>query len=379
VWLALLPACTGDSTAGSLVEGDPWDYNLRLEDVPANFDQEFFNLESGVITNRDVSLTANDPSLFQTANVQGRKFGHYVEFSGASPEGFTRVAAMVVTYRSAEGAAAGLAESIPAPDPDVEWVKAPEAAQVGDESSAWQMLVPDFEVIYRVDFRYRNVRASVGVSGPPQNVPDAQPALDFANRMLDRMQTASLPPQLGALRQARRGDLRALAVTQEDLIELDPVNGVVWYYDDNPLPQWTPQQDGPVAGYQISFYRPTGRDDLQSRLPYNMVVTVLGYANDQEAREAIAGATGPTGGQQIPPDAIGDESSRWYRSGAVDFMGATEFIATYEIDFRVGAYVAGVRVLAFQPQSADPLEDSDTTEFLHTFAQRQADRLAAAP
>lgn len=139
--LALLAACgqTG-LPAGSVVEGDPWDYNLRQEDIPPKLEQDYFNLESGVITNRDVSLTAGDPSLFQTVNAQGRRFGHVVQFSGASADSFNRVAAMVVTYRNAEGAAAGQAERLPGPDPDVEWVQVPGAGPVGDESSVWQML-----------------------------------------------------------------------------------------------------------------------------------------------------------------------------------------------------------------------------------------------
>jgi hypothetical protein len=378
--LAWLPACgPAGAPAGGLIEGDPWDYNLRAEDVPANFEQEYFDLESGVITNRDVSLNALDPSLYQTVNAQGRQMGHFVEFSGASADSFSRVASLVVTYRTAEGAAAGLAESIPGPDPDIEWTPVEGAETVGDESTVYQMLVPDLEAVYRVDFRYRNARASVGVGGEPQHLTEPQPALDFARLMIDRMQAGAEPPQLAALRQARLADLRGLALTQEDFIELDPANGIVWYYDDNPLPQWTPERDGPVAGYQVNFYRPTGREDARSRLPYNLVVTVLGYPDAQAARAAIAGATGPRDGQRAPLEPVGEESSGWYRSGAVDFLGETELIAVYETDFRVGAYVAGVRVTAFQPAAADPLDPSDTTEFLHTFARRQAERLAAAP
>lgn len=109
-----------------------------------------------------------------------------------------------------------------------------------------------------------------------------------------------------------------------------------------------------------------------------MVVTVLEYPDVQAARAAIAGAVGPDDGQKMPLDRAGDESAGWYRSGAVDFLGESQLIATSEIDLRVGVYLAGVRVTAFQPEAADPAEPNKTTAFLRTFAQRQADRLAAA-
>jgi hypothetical protein len=376
--LLLAAACTGGPAAQPLVEGDPWEYNLTLADMPPGFEQEFFDLESGVITNRDVSLTAGDPSLFAAANAQGRLFGHFAEFTGNSAQAFNHVASLVVVYRTPEGAAAGLAESVPGPDPDMVWTEMPDAAQVGDEARLWTMLVPDSEAVYRVDFRYRNVKASVGVSGPPESVPGPQPALDFARTLLARFQAEPLPAPLADLRRAHLPDLRGLALTQEDLIELDPVNGVVWFYDDNPLPQWTPRSDGPVAGYQVNFYRPVAREDVQTRLPYQMVVTVLAYPSEAEAAGALAGAVGPDNGQKIPLEPAGEESLGFFRAEAVRFLDQTQPAGVYEINLRQGVFVAGVRVVGFQPLDADPLDPNPATAFLHAFALRQAERLAAA-
>lgn len=373
----MLSACSGlGQAAPSLVEGDPWDYNLTLKDLPAGFTQEFLNLESGVITNRDASLTANAPALFGTLNAEGRQFGHFVEFTGGPPEGYDHVAALVVVYRTVAGATAGHAESLPGVDPDIEWRPASGAEKIGDESRVLEMLTPGEEVVYRVDFRHRNAWASVGVGGKPENVPDPKPALDFAKVILARLQATPVPQPLAALRKANLPDIRGLMLNQEDLIELDPANGVVWYYDDGPLPQWTPPQDGPVAGYQISFYRPTAKEDVTTRQPHTMIVSLLAYPSEAGAKGAILGASGPPEAQKIPLDPVGQESAGWYRSGAVNFFGTPQFQSIYEINFRIGVYIAGVRVLAFEPPAADPLAPNPATAFLHLFAQRLADRLS---
>ncbi|MBI3763360.1 MAG: hypothetical protein HY260_16055 [Chloroflexi bacterium] len=371
--MLLLSACaTLGQPSPALVEGDPWDYNLSLKDLPKDFQQEYLNLESGVITNRDVALTANDTALFGRLNGEGRELGHFVEFTGGPPDGYNHVSALVVVYRTVEGAVSGQAESLPGFDPDITWQEVSGAEKIGDESRVLEMLVPGEEVVYRVDFRYRNAKASVGVGGKPDNVPSARPAIDLAKAILSRMRAAPVPNPLAALKQARLSDIRELTLNQEDLIQLDPINGVVWYYDDNPLPQWTPEKEGVVAGYQISFYRPTAKVDVTSRQPYSMIVSLLAYPSEAGAKGAMAGATGPPNAQPAPLDPIGQESAGWYHSGAVNFFGTTEFQSTYEINFRVGAYVAGVRVLAFEPKGVDPLAPNPAIAFLHTFAQRQA-------
>lgn len=345
--------------------------------MPAQFKQEYLELESGVITNRDVSRAANDAGLFARANAQGRKLGHFVEFTGGPPGSYSHVASLVVVYRTAQGAAAGLAESVPGPDPDIEWTAVPVSETIGDESQVWEMLVPGEEVVYRTDFRYRNVRVSVGVGGKPEFVRDPRPSLDFAQALLARMEASPVPHPLAALRKAHLPDLREMILTQEDLIELDPINGVVWHYDDNPLPQWTPEKGGQVAGYQTSFYRPTAREDVRSRQPYTLIVTLLAYPSVAGAQAAIAGAAGPPNAQAVPLDPVGQQSAGWYRSGSVNFLGATQPQSTYEINFRVGAYVAGLRVLAFEPPASDPLAPNPATAFLRTLARRQAERIAA--
>lgn len=53
-----------------------------------------------------------------------------------------------------------------------------------------------------------------------------------------------------------------------------------------------------------------------------------------------------------------------------------ELQSTYEINFRVGVYFAGLRVLTFEPPATDPLAPNPATAFLPAFAGRQAERRA---
>ncbi len=375
------------------LDGDAWDYTLLPGDVPADWSLS----AHGIITAHDVaqeqlqttgaitlSTSLDNLRELYYARYRPPELSHYFDFS-----------LQVLVYQSEADAMAALARE----DPGAEWERVSADARVGDESQIWHFINPADDPtlsqnIYRVDFRYLNGIGSVTLMGTAEVVPDFDEPVDYAKRIWDKMRAGATPKGLADLRGARLPDLRSLLVSQNQLTGLDTYLGERWRVDSRAIPQWIPndafpdqktrdalEQLGRVTGYQGFYFKPLTQEESRQNLAQSLFQQVTVYRRADSAQTALGIMAGLEQVSEIAsPVVVGDETRVW--SGllnSTDADGTTVTVAVQEVDFRVGQYVASVRLQTRSLASAEWQPGQvESLQFALALAQALADNLRAA-
>jgi hypothetical protein len=272
----------------------------------------------------------------------------------------------VILYQTDTDAQAALS----AEDPGVEWESAP-APDVGDEARLWHFKNTDPSVsenIYRVDFRYLNGIASATLMGTAQAVPDSKEVTGYAGKMLDKMKKAATPADLKSLQSAGLGDLRPYLLTQAQVAQADLHLGDRWLWATEQLPGWTPTNImsegaqkalaplGRVTGYQMYFYKSLSQKELMEVFPVLLFQQVTAYKQAANAQKGLDMMRGISELEEFAsPPKIGDGQTHGWKGelSSTQTDGTKVVVAVSELDFRVGNYVASVKL------QSRPLTDSE--------------------
>jgi hypothetical protein len=367
VWAVILRWA---STVPTALSGDPWDYAILLSDLPANWSLA----QQDITTPYDVaqvelaaatSVTATS-TLTVSPALQNMTEMYAVRYQPPDTSGYADFTCQVILYQSDLDAQAAMAVEAPGP----EWESAP-APTVGDEAHLWHFKNPDPSVkenIYRVDFRYLNGLASLTLMGTAQAVPDSKEVVGYATKILDKMKKAVTPPDLKRLQSAGYPDLRRYLLTQEQLAQGDVYLGNHWIVATQQLPGWTPTSImsaeaqkalaplGRVTGYQMFYYKSLSQDELKGAGPVLLFQQVTAYTQAANAQKGLDMMLGITQLDEFPdPPQIGDGKTHAWKGevSTTQSDGTTAIVALSEIDFRIGNYVASVKL------QSRPLSDTE--------------------
>ncbi len=351
-------------TVPTSLEGDPWDYAISPDDVPAGWSLA----QQTIATPFDVAqsvLTTTIP-LTDAASLQTMTLMYTASYQAPKDSEYADLTCRVTMFQNDLDVRTILA----AENPGAGWESAP-PPNVGDAARLWHFTSSDLsarEDSYRVDFRYINGLASVTLKGSPKALPDSTEAAAYARKVLDKMEKTTTPPGLKSLRSAGLGDLRRYLLTQDQVAQGDSYLGNRWVVAADPLPGWTlnsslsPEDQQALAplervtGYQMYFRKSLSQAELKGAIPVLLYQQVTAYTQVANAQQALDMMQGTPQLEQAPnPPQIGDGQARGWQ-GEIPITqgdGAKGTAAVYELDFQVGNYVASVRV------QSRPLDDSE--------------------
>jgi len=357
VWL--VAAC--QAPAVTRVNGDAWEYALLLEDVPADWTFEGQSLQTAY----DLALSQPVTVTESLKDVQQLYSQRYVPPPSSE---YAELDLDILIYGSVEQAQAGLrAEKM-----NAEWeiVSAP---TVGDESQVWRYKnTPETpnQGLYRVDFRYLNAIGSVTLFGSSKVVPNADEAIAYAQKVLEKMKAEALPASLAKLQSANRPDVRALLLTQEQLKALDPVLGERWQVSAERLGGWTDNAEfgepasgvlnrlGRLTGYQLYMAKALSESERNDSVGFMLFQQISVYPDAATAAKGLQVMVGvPNAPELTARTAVGD-GTRWWSTALVN-KNSQDTIALTEINFFVGPYVASVQL-----QSSPRPQNTDMTQVL---------------
>lgn len=375
--LVVLSACQAPPV--TRVSGDAWEYGLLLEDVPADWTFEGQSLQTAYDLAASQTVTVTE----SLKDVQQLYSQRYVPPPTSE---YAELDVDILLYNTVEQAQAGLnAEML-----TEEW-EVVNTATVGDESRVWRFKNPPDtpeQGLYRVDFRYLNAIGSVTLFGSDEAVPNADEAVQYAQKVLEKMKAGALPASLAKLQSSNRPDVRKLLLTQEQLKTLDPVLGERWQVSAEQLGGWTENADfgeqalavlnqlGRVTGYQLYMAKALNPDERATSAGFILFQQISVYPDAANADKGLQVMVGvPNVPELAPTTPVGDKT-RWWHTTLVN-KTSQETIALTEINFQVGNYVASVQVQSSpRPQSTDmALVMIDNEKLTTEFALKLAENL----
>jgi hypothetical protein len=331
------------------VSGDAWSYRLLPEDLPAGW----------ALSGQDL-YTASDfaavAPITGTTGLTNALQLYSARYRPPQNSQFADFTLDIIVYAStAEAQAALKVEAL-----GDEWEQV-EAALLGDESRVWHFRNPaeaTNQNLYRVDFRYLNAIGSVSLFGAAEVLPNPDEAVSHARKVLAKMQAAPQPKALEKLQAAQLPDARALMLTPAQL-KAALSDGVDWSLNNLLLPGWVNNEDFPnaeaqktlnelgrVTGYQMWLVKPPveGQATLDPAVGLFQQVSVYQpAANTAAGLKAMVGLPGTDELKDSP--AIGEGARMWSALVPQDPNNRqTAFIATSEISFRAGRYLASVQL-----------------------------------
>ena len=369
------------STVPTALSGDPWDYAILLPDLPSDWsvDQQAIStpydlaqakLAAAAAVTSTASVTATTP-VTDSAALQNMTEMYMVRYVAPDTSGYAYFTCQVILYQSDLDAEAALRVEAPGD----EWESGP-APTVGDEAHLWHFKNPDpgvSENLYRVDFRYLNGLASLTLLGTAKAVPDSREVVGYATKVLDKMKKAATPPDLKNLHSAGYPDLRRYLLTQEQVAQGDLYLGNRWEVATEQLPGWTPTSImsanaqkalaplGRVTGYQMYFYKSLSQDELKGAGPVLLFQQVTAYGQAANAQKGLDMMLGITQLDEFPdPPQIGSGKTHAWKGelSSTQSDGTKVVVAVSEIDFRVGNYVASVKMQS-RPLNANEISRED--------------------
>jgi hypothetical protein len=360
-------------TVPTALTGDAWDYAVLLSEVPAGWTLS----QHDITTPYDLAQAkASAPvtatiSVTDTAALQNMTQMYSARYAPPDTSPYADFTCQVILYQAEADARAALAAENPGP----EWETAP-APAMGDEARLWHFKNPDPSVsenIYRVDFRYFNGIGSATLMGTAAVVPDAKEVLGYADKMLLKMKKAATPADLSSLQSAGLRDLRPYLLTQAQVAQADPYLGNRWVWATEELPTWTPTNImsagaqkalaplGRVTGYQMYFYKSLTQSELQGAMPVLLFQQVTAYRQAANAQKGLDLMQGITQLEEFAsPPQIGDGKTHGWKGELSTTLGdgTKATVAVSELDFRVGNYVASIK-LQSRPLSASEISQAD--------------------
>ena len=384
VWAVILRWA---GTVPTELSGDPWDYAIWLSDLPAGWSVSEQNittpydlaqaaLEAGATVTSTVPAAPTAPvtstaPLTDSATLNNMTEMYRVSYQPPDSSGYANFTCQVILYQSDLDAQAALAADAPGP----EWESAA-TPEVGDEAHLWHFRNPDPSVsenIYRMDFRYLNSVASVTLLGTAKAVPDPKEVTAYAGQIFDRMKKAPTPPDLKSLQSAGYPDLRRYLLTQTQIAQGDLYLANRWLVATEQLPSWTPTSImsagaqkalaplGRLTGYQMYFYKSLTQSELKGAMPVLLFQQVTAYRQAANAQKGLDMMQGISQLDEFPdPPQIGDGQTHAWKGelSTTQSDGTKVFVAVSEIDFRVGNYVASIK-LQSRPLSDNEISRAD--------------------
>ena len=332
------------------ISGDPWDYNLVIADLPAGWE-----------LGNDKIETAFDIEREKKVELSGLESVHSVEFRQPTTVNFFNLTAQVLKYNSAETAHAAFTNETTS----AEWETNPTTRALGDETTVWHLkAVADApeQASYRVDFRYFNCVVAVVVTGTIDEIKDATQALNYANKILEKMQKGATPESLRLL--GDRPDLRGRLLTQADLAQVDEQFGERWLYNSRLTPGWTPNsafdnpagmaQLGRIMGYQAWLIKPLSTEELKPETTITLFQQVTVFQSPEQAQATLEKMVGLESGDWATRPSVGEAAKGWTQVFEANRATAgQEAVATTEISFRVGVYTGSIRVQSSKVKASD--------------------------
>ncbi len=365
--------------------GDPWDYNLSIKDLPEDWKANSARIQTAY----ELALLSADTGG-ENANAPlppptGLLGTHYTDFNKDTGDIFY-ISSQVILYDTPQAAHSALT----AEAPGAEWEKFTPGEVIGEETTLWHLIVipqaPN-QASYRLDFRYLNGIGSIGATGTTDGMNDDKVVLEYAAKILDKMQKSARPEALKTLNDASRPDLRTLMLNQNQLAELDPKLGERWVFDDRQPPAWTPNSSftdpdglagfGRIMGYQALMIKLLNPEEVEPTLTAGFFQQVTAYEEADKAQQILDHMAGLGGGLWETPG-IGDSARAW--SDVFNSEGdQSQIIAVTEIDFRVGTYIGSVRVQTV-PLLAVQIKDANriNQQLAQKLAEALADKLKTA-
>lgn len=332
------------------IRGDPWDYNLVTADLPAGWE----------LSNNKIE-TAFDIEREKKVNASGLESVHSVEFRQPTAVNFFNLTAQVLKYDSPEIAHTAFANETTS----AEWETIATTRSLGDETTVWHLKpvadAPE-QASYRVDFRYFNGVVSVAVTGTTDEIKDATQALNYANKILEKMQKTATPESLRLL--GARPDLRGRLLTQADLARVDDQFGERWLYNSRLTPGWTPNsafdnpegmaQLGRIVGYQAWLIKPLSTEELKPETTVTLFQQVTVFQSSEQAQATLARMVGLESGGWATAPLVGESAKGWTQVFEANSATAgQEAVATTEISVRVGVYTGSIRVQSSKVKASD--------------------------
>lgn len=325
------------------LSGDAWDYALQPADLG---DWQLVN--QSVVTPHDFAPTG---PLTTTSNLATLTQMYYAQYDAPSASAYLHLALQIILYPNDAQAQAALA----AENPGAEWQSLQPGVIIGNASRLWHYgtAEADSASIYRLDFRYLNSVSSLSVIGTPAGS-RVQDVIAYAEKIFAHMKKSALPPELKRLQAAGLPDLRALLLSQAQVNETTGD----WQIWSESLPCWTPTDKlqtetarrelgrlGRITGYQMYLYNPQSQIDATGGVSYVLIQQISAYQNAENAQAALKMLSGLEQIKEQPAaPLVGDAARGWVGLMATEADGSPAIIAAGEIDFRVGRYVASVRV-----------------------------------
>jgi hypothetical protein len=360
VMLAGLLALTACAAQPTVVSGDAWSYRLLPEELPAGWaiaSQDVYtaadlNAVIGTVTPITGTTGLSKAAQLYSARYRPPESSQYADFT-----------LDVIRYNSIAEAQEGMSlEALGA-----EWEQVL-GVTLGDESRIWRFRnppdTPD-QGLYRVDARYRNAVVSVSMLGAATVLPNPDEVVSRTRQVLAKLQAAPQPPALEKLQTAQLPDLRPLLLTPAQIQAATGGQGE-WSLNNLLLPGWVNNEDfssaearatldrlGRLTGYQLWLIKPPADEGQSAAEPaVGLFQQVSAYRRADSAAsglQAMIGLSGVSEAKDAP--AIGNGARLWNALIPQDRSNPqTALIATTEISFRAGQYVASVQLQA-QPGS----------------------------
>lgn len=360
--------------------GDPWDYNLSIKDLPEDWKANSSRIQTAYELALLSANTSGDNANVPHPSLTGLRSTHYTDFNKDAGDIFY-LSSQVILYDTPQAAHSALT----AEAPGAEWEKLTPGQTIGEETTTWHLIAipeaPD-QASYRVDFRYLNGIGSIGVTGTTDGMNDDKVALEYAAKILDKMQKSARPEALRTVSDASRPDLRTLILNQSQLAELDSKLGERWVFDDRQPPAWTPNDSFPdpdsvirfgrIMGYQAFMIKLLNPEEVEPTLTAGFFQQVTAYEEADKAQQILDHMAGLGSGLWETPPGAGDSARAWSDVFKSD-EGDSQLIAVTEIDFRVGTYIGSVRV---QTVPLLVVQVKDAREVNQQLAQKLAGALA---
>ncbi|MBI5054015.1 MAG: hypothetical protein HZB52_12245 [Chloroflexi bacterium] len=338
--------------APTILMGDAWDYALSAADLGTSWSENDQNFQTLYKMTQPINLP-NEPTSVPSPIQPGIQSSYYVDMSDTTSREAFVMTSQVVMYDSVLSAQTALNMELPGD----EWEKVNAPQAVGDATLLWHLRpIPEAsaeQATYRVDFRYLNAIHSLAVTGRKEPSADGKLAFSFAKIALEKMQKNVMPEALKILNEAQRTDLRAMLLTQRELSALDAKFGTRWIFDDRALPMWTPNSMfvdsksldafGRVMGYQAMMIKAIAPEEASPTISAGLFQQVTAYREAGNAQKILDKMEGLNSGSWAKPPEVGDSARGW--STITKIEGETSRLAAVtEISFRVGVYVASVRI-----------------------------------
>jgi hypothetical protein len=358
--------------------GDPWDYNLSIKDLPEDWKANSARIQTAYELALLSADTSGEDAILPSS--AGLLSTHYTDFNKDTGNIFY-LSSQVILYDTTQTAHNAFTAEAPGP----EWEKLTPGKTIGEETTVWHLIAipeaPD-QASYRVDFRYLNGIGSIGVTGTTGGMNDDKVALEYAAKILDKMQKSARPEALKTLSDASRPDLRTLMLDQNQLAELDSRLGERWAFDDRQPPTWTPNSSftdpdglagfGRIMGYQAFMIKLLNPEEVEPALTAGFFQQVTAYEEADKAQQILAHMAGLGSGLWETPPNVGDSARAWSEVFQSE-GGQSQIIAVTEIGFQVGAYIGSVRT---QTVPLLTTQVKDAREANQQLAQKLAEALA---